>query len=313
MKTADIAARLSTDLAPAICRQIVSIGDSIFTLEEKLVDSGFLAHNARSNFDESFARSPSDIDLHRRIEVEVAKRRLGTVDDLSFPPPAYVYSSDLLMDLAARREKDNGCSFVDISKKYPGEPWRKEIDPCMREYRFYAMRKNDEFSRREEAYEEERRRLFRDDVFVHSCGLSNEYQWHGDGRRIAFVQAMQRAFGPLGFGVAEKYQGTIAAPFSKTVTSRWSIAWIAGKSIFTSDQNAMLELVLLVLPSALVGRRLKPGQALRVRHDLIVPGFFNGYALSDSLDELDTAIQAHATLFALCQEDIEAACRLVLI
>jgi len=226
---------------------------------------------------------------------------------MSFPPLPSVYSSDLLFELALARDVENGCSLVDVSKMYPGERWREEIDPCSRRRWYLALRKRRELDRMEAAYEESRCDSFLRDVDAHKTGISRSYSWDAPRRLEFYVEAMTTVFGPFGFKVSSRKLGDLPAIFTKAVNENWRIALVPDGSLHRKDVNPHFELSIFLYTNRPTEFRPRVGHVLRIKLDLIVPGFYNGYLVVNSLDELEVAIRARSVLFSICEPHFERA------
>jgi hypothetical protein len=299
------ARKLSFARANAICRNIVGIGDHVFSYAEALKLSGFSAFEPHLRFVEGFCDTEEATNLHRACLIEVAKVSLGTPWPMWLrATPAEresIYSSELFKRLCRERDELNGVPVERIYERYPGEGWRREVDPCKRDMMRVGATDRQTYGERWQAMLDEQGRLLQSEVARHATGLADHYI----GRRAFYVAAMTQYSSPHGF-VRDRVKSSEAFPiFSKSVSEDWDLCW-------TLQEEEWLLRGLFVPYLELRHRRLRgrienrqSGEFLWFRYKLIIPSFGTAYWKFSDLKQLETIIKAHLCFYKLIAPILE--------
>jgi len=296
---------LSTELALAVSAQIVDLGEEIYRNKSHLASSQFLAHSAKSSFDESFAANAEEVTLHRRFRVEFVKQKLGSAEQRGAMLPRSTYRSQFLRSHQEDIESRYGLSIPDILKKFPGEAWRTKLDPCNSNAMRLARQDPSEYARRVALFEGEKSKLFEQDKRIHIRSDGSIHAQYGDDRSGFFRDFMEEAFGPLGFDLCGSWPKTMAPLFAKSIRNGWHLAWVPDVALFERNLAITFELTLLLLPSASMGKNLRPGMFLEIPFGLLAEGFIPAYRRSRTLDDVALDIMANAALYRIVAPDME--------
>ncbi len=304
--------RLAFEQANSICKEFVPIGDAVFFYIEGLETAGFSSFVPYDEFVRSFCGGESDIESHKRYLIESAKYIVGR----PFPFPIgidekkWLFTSSFIEELVVRRDEENGVPVSQLASRFPDELWRLEVDPCRRRSVFAKMRDRVVYNDRWNMVSREVHRRFASEVLKHSTGLAERYSFERHERLAFFKAVMEENAARLSF-VFDKRKSTRRIPvFSKNVNEDWDLCWAIEdpKMLSLDDFKGRLSLRLEIRGRDLKGsvERAQAGEFLIIRHDHIVPGFFNAYGQFGNLDELETIIKAHLRLFELMAPTIEA-------
>jgi hypothetical protein len=148
-------ARLSFATANTLCSTFVHAGDEIFNYARELEDAQFTAFIPYLRFVEDFCENEEEVRIHRQCLAETAKLVLGRPWPMALVATRHdskqMYSSEFLQRLLQRRDELNGVPEQQIDDRYPGEGWRREVDPARRRMIEAQVRDRDGFRRRIDA------------------------------------------------------------------------------------------------------------------------------------------------------------------
>jgi len=313
--------KLSADQVVAICSTLLPIGEKIYEYAQQMQLIGFEAFLPFEEFFLSFAESSEDITLHRQICIETAKTVFGTPW-----PPLHInaeyhrpfFKSQLLETLRAKRDEENGVPEVRLDTKYDlGESWwRRQIDPCQLQMARFQVSNREIYDARWASARSEMKSKVRNETIRFASGLSKSFKFDKSGRYAFFAKVMEREASGLGFRF-DKYKSRSNFPvFSKALGREWSLCWTIEEpdQFFFSPLSGSFDSYLEIRHQTFRGsvKRAEPGEFLQIRHARAVPGFFNAYRPFDDLDELETLIKAHLSLYGLMAPIVEKGLRKIL-
>lgn len=306
--------KLSFQQANAICREFLPLGDRAFDYMARLREAGFEAFAPRHMYDESFAESPEELEIHRRCVVEIAKEQLSRPYPMRFSMEEFelTYFSPYLQRLRRERDQANGVPEDQLSGRYPmGESaWRRKIDPCERRRVQLHVNQWEAYQARWDALLDAERRALEDEAERHATGLGRlPHTFDKSGRYAFFAAVMERDAAALGFHYDKPKSRPNYPVFSKAITDDWHLCWAIedAQGFFRSPLYGLFKPHLEIRSRALRGSLAKAesGELLIIRYDIIVPGFYTGYWRFFDLDELETVIRAHLHFYGLIAPTIE--------
>jgi hypothetical protein len=309
---------LSTDRALAICQALLPIAETILENGRQLKEVGFHAFEPVEAFIESFAETVEDVELHRRIQIELAKRLLGT----PWPPlPAsrgLNFKSGLLADLEAQRDFANGLPVPELERRYSREEayWRMHVDPCLRNMARFEVTNRPLYRERWNEVVSAMKRLFHRESARFSSALSQSASFDPDGRYALFKGVMHRDASASGFQFDTGRSRSRFPVFSKPVSEEWDLCWAIEEPNFFlwNPTEGHFEPHLELRVRGLNGRAAgaTPGTLMQIRYVLATPSFFTAYRTFQRPEELETLIKAHLFLFSLVGPKLEAGLEAIL-
>ncbi len=312
--------RLSFEQANAICRHWVVLGDQAHSHFEKMLGLGFEAFTPRNTYIESFAANETELATHRRYVAETVKERLGQPKHIPMTDDEIkqIYFSPFLQSLRQQRDRENGCSETELSKRFePGESsWRREIDPCQRNLVKDGAARKTEHRARFEAVLESEKQLSIDEAQRHSTGRVQKGHMYDEKDRYAhFADVMRHDAASLGFEF-DKARSLAKRPFFfKPLTDDWHLCWSTDHRHFFFSPVEGRFVPNLHLCSRKVGNPrevTEPFQTLLIHYDALICGFTTAYWQFHDFDQLERAIKSHLQLYSLVSETIESGIKKVL-
>jgi hypothetical protein len=299
--------------ANELCRKLVPIGDAIWRFAEQLRAEGYSAFDAYNDFVESFGVS-DDIEVHRLCAVEQAKLRLCQPWPMKYSSDErkLLYSSNLLSELYARRDAENGCPASEIESKYPGvnAVWRREFDPCRRNMVRFEISQRTQYQLRFAKFVEWQRLMIEGEIRAHLSGDTNQAVFEMEDRFAKYQEVMDRVSIPLGFQYDKQKSRDEFPVFSKHLTDGWDLCW----TLQHTDMFALTPKEGCFAPNLdLRGANMagdadkaRAQESLFFRYQHIVPGFGIAYWKFRNLAELEWAIRAHLCLYKMMSPILEA-------
>lgn len=174
------------------------LGCRFYEICATLRASGFVSFQYELDLLESFGTS-AEVELHRELNIEIAKELLGNTDDHSYldePRLPEGYRSPLLGELRAERFQRTGRDFAhrDASK-----PWEIEIDPCRRTRTRLALTDPKAFAHRAKPFKDARRVAFAQESGQFGADVSAMFGFDADERARVALHIFGTRLRQLGF------------------------------------------------------------------------------------------------------------------
>lgn len=301
--------------ADALCREFIPIGDQVFSIIDKLQQCKFGAFAPGLEFLTSFCQDESARDAYRRYTVERAKNLLGRPWPLELRNDIYpdFFSSTYIRQLCVERDKRNGVTVAELSKRYPGEIWRLEIDSCQRQRVLASVNDRDRYNALWEDVLDQERQELSIETDLHATPLSRAFSFDGAQRYRFFLAAMERDLEPLGFANDRAKSRTNFPVFTRQISKTWDFCWSLAdpKALVRAPSEGFFRPSLEVRHRQLGGslEKAELGNFLIIRYQDIVPNFGRTYMRFSSLSELETIIRAHLCLYALIEASLDKGLR----
>jgi len=293
--------KLSADQVVEICSTLLPIGERIYECAQQMQLKGFEAFLPFEEFFLSFAEGPEDIALHKQILVEIGKSTFGTPWPPLYIQPEYrrpFFKSQLLEALRAKSDKKDDLPFE----------WG-QLDPCQRNMARFEAESREIYDIRWSSAREEMKSKVRNETIQFASGLSKSFEFDKRGRYAFFAKVMEREASGLGFRFDKYKSRSNFLVFSKTMGREWSLCWAIEEpdQFFFDPFSGRFDPYLEIRHQTFRGsvKKAEPGEFLQIRHTHAVPGFFNAYRSFDDLDELETLIKAHLSLYGLMAPIVE--------
>ena len=316
---------LTYDLGMEIIRRIFPACDRHASLSSKLQELGFRAHVPGYSFLETFCLCEADHELHRRVVADEAKRQLSAAA-LQLPAPdrqiKELYTSPLLKELKAQRDRENGCSELEIERNYPPKESvvRWEYDPCGRARALVMSAEHGRYQTLWKEMRNEQWRIFDSESKAHSSGMGSGREVSRDDRCEFILDAAQKYGAGLSFSHVKR-KSTLRKPaLCRKLNDDWEFRWLVfdtGDLVFapfaTRDNPLMYAKVpieLVLCRSSLKGdveKYGKQGEYLALKYQWLVRDFETAYSRFFDYDGLELIIKAQFVLLGLIIEDFEGA------
>ena len=296
-----------------LCRKLVPIGDAIWRFSEQLRAEGYSAFDAHNDFVESFGEQ-DEIEVHRLCAVEHAKIRLGQPWPMKYSPEErkLLYASDLLNELYAKRDAENGCPATELDTKYPGVDavWRREVDPCRRSMVRFEIFQRSQYQRRFTEFVERQRLMIEGEIQAHLSENADQLVFEMEDRFAKYREVMDRIAGSLGFQFDDLKSRDEFPVFSKHLNDGWALCWTLQQTdmFALTPKEGCLSPNLDLRSANMVGDadKARSREFLFFRYQHIIPGFGSAYWKFRNLTELEWAIGAHLCLYQLISPVLEA-------
>jgi hypothetical protein len=314
--------RLTADQADRIGRRLLPLGSQLYVYAELMKTRGFTSFYPSVRFHESFADSAEELKFHRLLMIEAARTKIARPDPWKNPDERLIFYENSLLAEAQKLllEYNNHVPFSEVDKVYPDQPWRTKYSPCLRREEECKWTRRDYYAASDLNWRAEKNVLRQAELAAHATGLSQSFDSIStnlvNGRFEFYRAVMARDAGRLGFAFDEEQSMKYYPIFSKKINEYWSISWALERNgdmrLGTRRGWFYFDLELRSLRIKkkrvdVLGGGLEDGEVLRLRHDVLVPGFEWHYGLWHSLDEIEITVRAHLSLYELIANDVEAA------
>lgn len=315
---------LSYEIASVICVRLFSICDRADELATKLREQGFSAFDPRCEYILSFCPCGETRAVYEKCRMEEAKEFLsGAALDL----PSVLknmkarYSSPFVNRLKLERDQLNGCSEIEIERRFPFEEawWRTQYDPCRRAWALAQLHDKADTEVKWQAALIDQDTKFAFERNRHASSIGEGREVSRDDRCRFVIEAAERHGAVLGF-VQPKRRTSNQPYVRRKLTDDWELRWIVPDTrsfsfspfIRRKDRLAQPHLdASLVLCASHLGNNLrKPTQAgefLVIRYGSIIPDFTPAYRSFFDYEELEVIVKAHFTLLGFMIAEIESA------
>jgi hypothetical protein len=223
----------------------------------------------------------------------------------------HLFFSPYVQQLLDERDTANGVPEAQLGSRYPGEIWRREVDPCERQLTYRRVREKAVFDEKWSSMLASQRRQLSSEVVQHATGLSTVYAFDPQGRYAFYKAVMERDAAPLGFRLDQSRSLASFPVFAKEITESWDLCWSVedARMFCWSSTEGRFNPCLLICRKGLSGNLAGAvaGEFMPIDYRFIVPGFGNAYWVFDDLDDLEVAIRAHLGLYRIVTPMLEKA------
>ena len=224
-----------------------------------------------------------------------------------------VYRSGFVDELRAKRDVANGTPENQIGTKFPGVEslWRREIDPCRRNMVRFELEHHDQYQSRWSALQYRKREILAAESAVHRSCVSEGVGFEMEERFEVFRCVMERDAGMQGFGYDLQKSRREYPVYTKMLTDQWHLCWtLSHLDMFAlSPQDGIINFTLDLRSAGLAGttENARAGEFLLFRFQGILPGFNDAYRKFVNLEEQETILKAHLTMYKVISPILESA------
>jgi hypothetical protein len=304
---------ISNDEATRICDRLAECAGELPTYELLLESRGIRTFRLYQAYLEGYCATPAEVCLHREISVEMARQLLGTprprrLDATGMP---IRYQSPLIARLEAQRDRSNGVPFKDLAIRFPGEPWRKFIDPAMAGMFSMIKLDNAEYTRRHGEYESAKKIALLNETaeLLSDRGeiIRNKIDFDSDNIPI-YMGIVVTEFERLGYFLDKKQSNLGNLLIKKEIDNSGIeiVHWIEVSITDKSCNSGLLQYhCILSSKEKRVASQLKSNQALVLPIEQVIRGFGQCYMEFVSINNLYLNVIAYISLYNCFRSAIE--------
>lgn len=307
---------MRTEQIERFYQSIAHCGDPGLRLPQRLTEAGFAAFAPRDAFIASFCNNDEEREIHQHYTTQVAKMRLSRQQPTQWWDHRTHYRSQLIEDLKRRRDAANGCDGNEVRTRFPGEPWRRELDPCHANMMAARSKDGATYGPRWKSVLDDEARLLASESSRHATGLSRDFAFDADGRHAFLQRALERDTHPLGFAL-DRTKSTLGfSVFSKSILPDLDLCWTLEdvEGLVSGYAEGRYRPSLELRRSKVRGRlnkaaKIDPVNLLVIDFVAAIPNLGAAYWLFRNLDQLETSVRAHLCLYGFLAPLIEDAAR----